>query len=284
MRGIAAHRANLCPRSPRRRQQLHREGGSVKATQVAELIEALAPPPASDEGFRFGNPEAEVTGILVCWMCTIEAIRRAIDEGCNLIITHEQLHYPYTFREPTLENAMTWPVNLARISALASHGIAVYRAHGILDRHCILDDFAKALNLPEPSVREGYFRIYDVQPTPLAQVVERAKRRLGLSHLRVTGSLDNMVQRIGLPWGGLGLSVNVGFLNGLLRYHPDCFIAGETDEYAQRFCQDAGVALIETGHAASEEPGLENFARWLAGQVEPVKVVFHRLSPAWVSV
>ncbi|MBC7287130.1 MAG: Nif3-like dinuclear metal center hexameric protein, partial [Armatimonadetes bacterium] len=106
----------------------------------------------------------------------------------------------------------------------------------------------------------------------------------GLSHLRVTGPLDKIVRRVALPWGGLGLSLNVAFLNELLAYGPDCFIAGETDEYAQRFCQDAAVVMIETGHAVSEEPGLENFARWLAEKVRPVPVVFHRLSPAWTVV
>jgi putative NIF3 family GTP cyclohydrolase 1 type 2 len=254
------------------------------AREIAGIIEDLAAPRGGDEGFRFGNPEAEVSGVLVCWMCTLEAMARAVDEKCNVIITHEQLHYPYTFRESTLEESLTWPVNYARVQALAKNDLTVYRAHGMLDRFCILDDFGKALNLPEPVVKEGYYRIYDVQPTPVVQVVERAKQRLGLAHLRVTGSVDNMVRRIGLPWGGLGLSVNIGFLNGLLAYGPDCLIAGETDEYAQRFCQDAGVVLIETGHAVSEEPGLEKFAKWLGERIEPTKVVFHRLSPAWTAV
>ncbi|MGD9517895.1 MAG: Nif3-like dinuclear metal center hexameric protein [Armatimonadota bacterium] len=254
------------------------------AKEIAGILEELAPPRGGDEGFRFGNPETEVRGVLVCWMCTLDAIGRAVDEGCNLIITHEQLHYPSTSGGATLESCMTWPVNQARLSALAKGDVTVYRAHGMLDRFCLLDDFGRVLNLPEPAVAEGYYRIYDVQPTPVIQVVERAKQRLGLSHLRVTGSLDNMVRRIGLPWGGLGLSVNIVFLNGLLEYHPDCLIGGETDEYAQRFCQDAGVVLIETGHAVSEEPGLEHFAQWLAERLAPTPVVFHGLSPAWTIV
>ncbi len=253
----------------------------MTAAEIAALIEQLAPPRGGDEGFRFGTPQAEVAGVLVCWMCTLEAIRAAVAERCNLIITHEELHYPYSFRQPGLENHMVWPVNHARFSALAKHDITVYRAHGMLDRFCILDDFARLLGLPEPSVREGYYRIYDIEPVAVSELVERVKSAMGLAHLRVTGPVDKMVQRIGLPWGGLGLSLNVSFLNALLAYQPDCFIAGETDEYAQRFCQDAGVVMIETGHAASEEPGLDNFARWLAEQIRPVPVKFYRLSPAW---
>jgi putative NIF3 family GTP cyclohydrolase 1 type 2 len=255
----------------------------MTAKEVAQLIEELAPPAGAEEGFRFGAAELEVTGVLVCWMCTLEAIDRAIEEECNLIVTHEELEYPYAFLRRG-DDYLQWPVNKARLEKLRLHQLTVYRAHGMLDRFCVLDDFARALNLPKPVVAEGYFRVYEVQPTPVAQVVARAKQRLGLSHLRVTGALDNMVRRIALPWGGLGLSLNVGFLNDLLAYQPDCLIAGETDEYAQRFCQDAGVVLIETGHAVSEEPGLEHFAAWLQARLTPVKVVFHRLSPAWVTV
>ncbi|MCX7600193.1 MAG: Nif3-like dinuclear metal center hexameric protein [Armatimonadetes bacterium] len=256
----------------------------MRCSDVATLIEELAPPRGNDEGFRFGDPGAEVRKIMVAWMATLEVIGAAAQADCNLLIVHEELHFPYSHISPGLENFLCWPVNRARIEALAKAEITVYRAHGMLDRFCILDDFGKALNLPEPTVAEGYFRIYDVQPTPVVQVAERAKQRLKLPHLRVTGALDNMVRRIGLAWGGLGLSLNVGFLNDILRYQPDCLIAGETDEYAQRFCQDAGVVLIETGHAASEEPGLKHFAEWLAKNIEPVPVLFHRLCSAWVVV
>ncbi len=256
----------------------------MKCSDIAALIEELAPPPAPDEGFRFGDPEAEVRKVAGAWMATVEAIEAAASDGCNLLVVHEELHYPSSFLSPGLENTLTWPVNRARITALAKAGMTVYRAHGMLDRFCILDDFGRALNLPEPSVAEGFFRLYDVQPTPVAQVVDRARQRLNLSHLRVTGPLDNMVRRLGLAWGGLGLSVNVGFLNDIMRYAPDCLIAGETDEYAQRFCEDLGVVMIETGHAASEEPGLEHFATWLGERAAPVPVVFHRLPPAWTVV
>ncbi len=246
--------------------------------QVASIIEAAAGPPGDDEGFWHGDPEVNVNGIVVAFMATLEAIAATAKLKYNLLVVHEQLAYPYGAVTP---EQLDWPVNRARLDALAAAGICVYRAHGMADKFCILDDFGKILNLPEAAVKEGFFRIYDVQPTPVAQVVDRARQRLGLPHLRVTGAMDTMVRRIGLPWGGLGLSTNIGFLNGILAYGCDCLIAGETDEYAQRFCQDAGVVLIETGHASSEEPGLEHFAKWLGTQVDPVPVVFHRLSPAW---
>jgi putative NIF3 family GTP cyclohydrolase 1 type 2 len=250
----------------------------VTRADVAKIIEAAAGPPGSDEGFWHGDPEVNVHGIVVAFMANLDAIARTAKLKFDFLVVHEQLAYPYGDVTPA---QLEWPVNRARLDALTAAGIGVYRAHGMLDKFCILDDFGKLLNLPEAAVNEDFYRVYNVQATPVAQVVDRARQRLGLPHLRVTGAMDTMVRRIGLAWGGLGLSVNVAFLNSILAYGCDCLIAGETDEYAQRFCQDAGVVLIETGHSSSEEPGLEHFAGWLGEQVDPVPVVFHRLSPAW---
>lgn len=253
----------------------------MQALEVGRFIEQLAPPRGQEEGFRWGDPQAEVSGVLVCWMPTLEAIEHCTGQGLSLLITHEELHCPYPWRGGGLEQHLDWRVNRRRISLLARGDITVYRAHGMLDRFCILDDFAELLALPQPSVKEGYHRVYDIEPLPLAELIEQVKERTGMPALRVTGDLRQQVGRVGLPWGGLGLSVNSSFLNALMQYSPDVLIAGESDEYAMRMVADCGVAMIETGHAVSEDPGLEHFARHLAESFPGLRVVFHRCGPAW---
>ena len=248
---------------------------------IAAYLESLAPPPGGDEGFKFGNPRAETTGVLVCWMATLEAMSAATKLGHNLIIAHEELHVPYSFRDPALDKYLAWPVNYARFSTLAKNDLTIYRAHGQLDRYCILDTFGETLGLPAPSVSEGYYRIYDIEPTSVRALALRVKESVGLSHLRVSGDVEKIVKRVGAPWGGLGLSLNVGFINGLLEYDPDVLIAGECDEYAFRFTEDAAVPMIETSHAASENPGLERFAEALQGQFPDVPVAFHEVPCPW---
>ena len=89
---------------------------------------------------------------------------------------------------------------------------------------------------------------------------------------------------MGLPWGGLGLSVNVGFIQSLIVHHPDVLIAGESDEYAMRYALDAGVAMIETSHGVSEDPGLRNFADRLREAFPEVKVAFFECGSPWQAV
>ena len=67
----------------------------------------------------------------------------------------------------------------------------------------------------------------------------------------------------------------------LLRHSPDVLIAGECDEYAFRFTQDADVPMIETGHSLSENPGLEMFAGVLGAQFPGVRVVYCPVGCPW---
>ncbi|RLI06915.1 hypothetical protein DRO32_04795, partial [Candidatus Bathyarchaeota archaeon] len=144
----------------------------VRALDIWRFIERLSPGPGPDEGVRFGDPEAEVRGVLVAWMATVKAIKRAAEEGCNLMVVHEALLLPYSAEGGDWSRFLHWTANRRRLELLAKHGITVIRAHGMLDRLCVLDDFDRALGLPEPAVREGYVRIYDVPETTVGALAE----------------------------------------------------------------------------------------------------------------
>ena len=257
----------------------------MRAVEFGEYLGEISPGLGSEEGFRFGDCNAEVKGILVAWMATAAAIKKAIDERCNFMIVHEDLFYPYGFqRGEDFETCLGWTVNYKRLKMLSEHDITVFRAHGTLDRLCILDDFAQALGLPESTVKEGYIRIYDVPETTVGELASKIKDRLSIEHIRLVGDPSRKVRRIGLPWGGLGLSLNIGFVEELLRYDPDLLIAGETDEYAMYYARDAGVCMIETGHSLSENIGLRRFVQTLRQHYPRVKVVFHDCSKPWKSI
>jgi len=257
----------------------------MKASDFEKYLEKISPGLGSEEGFRFGDPDIEVKGILVSWMATREAIEKAIDEGCNFMIVHEGLFYPYEFqRDKNFEKYLTWSVNHKRIKMLSEHNITVFRAHGTLDRLCILDAFAEALELPEPTVRHGYIRIYDVPPMTVEDLALHVKEKLNLKTVRITGKPNQKIRRIGLPWGGLGLSLNISFLEKLLRYEPQALIAGETDEYAMYYALDADVNVIEVGHSVSENIGLKKFVEKLKQDYPKIKIVFYECKKPWRSL
>ncbi len=254
----------------------------MKAIEFKNYLEELSPGLGLEEGFRFGNPYVEVKGILVSWMATAEAIERAISEDCNFLIVHEDLFYPYGFRrDENFERCLTWSVNYKRLRMLSESSITVFRAHGTLDRLCVLDAFAEALGLPEPTVRQGYIRIYDVPEVTVEDLALNVKERLDLEAVRLVGKPDRKIERVGLPWGGLVLSLNVGFIEDLLRHNPDVLIAGETDEYAMYYALDADVDVIETGHSVSENIGLKKFVEILKQYYPEIKIVFFECKRPW---
>jgi putative NIF3 family GTP cyclohydrolase 1 type 2 len=250
----------------------------MTACDIIKWLDEREPQTGSEEGFKFGDPDASVSGVLVCWMSDVPALEEAAARRCSLVICHETLFYP---QSAPIDAERTWRTNRRRMELMSDNRIAVYRAHGKLDRLCIFDDFAAALGLSDVCAGEGYARIFRVAPTPLSGLVQRAKEATSVPVVRVVGNPDRCVERVGLPWGGLGLFVNVGFMQQLVQNGAEAGIGGETDEYAMRFAEDAGLALIETGHAASENIGLRHFAQMLGEAFPDIRVVFHERGPAW---
>jgi len=253
----------------------------MRAREVQDFLVALSPPLGAEEGFRFGDPGLEVTGILVTWMATCDAIQSAADRGCNLIVCHEDPFFPYS-GSGALENAITWRANRDRIGLCARHGIALLRAHGTLDRLCVVDEFARAAGLRGSDIREeGLARTFTIPEISLGDLAGQICVNLSLRRLRVVGDLARRVTKVGVAVGGIGLSVNIAFWEILLRHGAQVVLVGETDEYAMRYALDNDIAVIETTHAASENPGLRRFCDILRERFPGVPIEFFECGVPW---
>ena len=152
-----------------------------------------------------------------------------------------------------------------------------------LDYLCIFDDFARLLELGEPIVDlPGLVRVYDGKGLTYGHYISRVKRIFQMDFIRASVcDLSKPIERIGLPWGGLGLSNNARYMQKLVEQKCDLFIAGEVDDYGMQFAKDSGVAMIETGHEISENPGLIHFTEMLKKQFPTVETIFWEVHPAF---
>jgi len=148
----------------------------------------------------------------------------------------------------------------------------------------ILDDFIRALGLPEPVVKEDSYRICEVEPMGAIELAAQVKERLSLASVRLAGDRECQVRRIGFPWGGVGLSLNARWIETCLELGAEALIAGETDDYTMRAMIDVGVPIIETSHAESENPGLRHFAEILQGCFLDVPVRFIECKRPWITL
>jgi len=257
----------------------------IAADVIAFVTEAVGHELHSDEGVQYGFADSPVGHVLVCWMATKEALSAAAKVGADLVIGHESLYYPYNAINRTDGPAgwQDWPVNRGRRLLLDEHGLTFARLHGSLDDLCIFDIFAEKLGLGEPEAADHLAKVYKIAPCTLGELVERVKTRMGMKPLRVSapGGLGQQVSRVGLPWGGLGLFVNVGYQQKLLEMGCDVLIAGESDSYGFRLSGECGVPMIETSHEDSENPGLRRFCELLRARFPDVQVTFYEVPRPW---
>lgn len=257
----------------------------MTTSQLTKYVESLTGHPLNrDEGILYGDAKETVATAVVCWMATPDAIQFAGDAGADLLVCHEALFFPYPSQNAARpEGWEMWPVNRARREALDRHHLTAMRIHGSADEICIFDDFAELFELGKPVYEERLVKVYELAPLKLSQLVKRVKRSTGMRHLRVSAGFSDeiIVHRIGLPWGGLGLFVNVTYQQSLIALECDVFIAGESDNYGIRFGQEAGIPLIETSHEISENPGLRHFTEILQERFPDTSFTFYENPCCW---
>jgi len=258
-------------------------------TTINDLIayvEHLTGHPLNNDEWLFnGGRDRRINGVTVCWVASPDAIRAAGEAGHELLIGHESLFFPYNApKAPNLPQRWeTWRTNRQRSELLDAYHLTFLRVHGSADEICIFDDFADLLELGEPVVSEGFVKIFEIPPTPLAELVAHVKTCLAMPAVRVstTEGMDRIVHRVGLPWGGLGLFVNVSYQQSLIEQGCDVFIAGETDNYGFRFSQEVGIPMIETSHELSENPGLRRFTGMLQAAFPEISFSFYENPCVW---
>ncbi|MHB9032068.1 MAG: Nif3-like dinuclear metal center hexameric protein [Anaerolineae bacterium] len=238
-----------------------------------------------DEGVQHGSGDQSINKVLVTWMATAPAIARAGETDCQLVLCHESLYFPYDayIKTDNPKGWEDWPTNRQRRELLDKHDLVLLRAHGSLDEVCIFDDFAALLGLGQAVEGKGYSKVYEVDPLPLSELIDKTAKRMGLDTLRYTAprGLNQIVHRIGLPWGGLGLFVNVSYQQQCIARSCDVLIGGESDSYGLHFANELGIPFIETGHELSENPGLAHWVLMLEKRFPDLAVEYYDCKPAY---
>ena len=239
-----------------------------------------------EEGFLLGSGSDELTGICVCWMATTPAVAYAITEGCNLIVCHEALTYwDYPGWKANVQSTEPWESDRRRLALLEANGISVLRAHSTVDPTHVGPALWDALDLGKPQFSGWVYSHHTIEPTTVAELADRIRTGLNLSHVRVTGDPQRQVSEIGTCWGGGGLDRNMHIWEeNLFDRGIEALIVGETCDFAQRFAMENDLPLLEAGHSASEDPGLERLAEDMRRRFTDTKVVYRRQEVPWITL
>ena len=274
----------------------------MKAKEIATRIEAHYKKqdngqPTCD-GFVFGSPETEVTGVITTFTVSAQVMERAHKLGANMIITHE----PTFFLECRGDWVATDKVFAALRQMAEKDNLVIWRCHDMM--HAAQPDeiysgFLQAIgwaDLAQPQVLKDVgdaqgmenfiqdFRdYYDIPEMSLFELSNLCREKLGMPTVRIAGDRNQRCRRVAVLVGG----GSQGFgrmpdlpLRLMQEHNIDTILCGEIFELLLgTYMQDAAHlglpgGMIVLGHERSEEWGMQYMQSWLSQEVDvPVHFV-----------
>jgi putative NIF3 family GTP cyclohydrolase 1 type 2 len=247
---------------------------------VDVMIGAVEGAPWADsvDTFKAGDPAQTVTGVVTTFTATMDVLRRAVELGANLIVTHEPTYYDHRDDTGWLSDD---PVYVAKRAFIEERGLTIWRFHDYWHRHSpdgIITGVVRRLGW------ERYLETADdrdwrvtaaIPPVTVAELVDQVKQRLELPLVRTVADPAMTCRRVGLLIGGIPAPIQI---RAFVDLDLDCIMAGEITEWQvceyvrDAIAQGRPRALIAVGHARSEEDGMRYLAEWLGERLDGVAV------------
>lgn len=263
----------------------------LTARQVVERIQKNVGVPwqaQTVDDFKAGNPDTRVTGVATTMMATLDMLRRAAASGKNLIITHEPTFYDHLDKAPDLEKSND-AVMAEKKAFIEKNGLVVWRFHdhwhrrqpdGVIQGVVRQIGWEKFQNPKEQA-------LFVLPETTVDRLAADLKKRFNAGAVRVVGDPHMKLTKAGLMPGAAS---SISQMRALESDDVEVLVIGETREWETvEYVRDAAAegrrkALIIIGHVRSEQPGMEECARWLKTFLTEVPVEFIPASePYWLA-
>ncbi len=223
----------------------------------------------------------EVTGIVTTFMATVDVIRDAIARGANLIITHEPTYFTGWDQTGWLEGD---PVYQLKKKLIEDNHLNIWRFHDHMHMRrpdLIYQGLNQALDW-EPYQIPGVSHCYVIPGTTVAALSDFLAEKLEVKSVRIIGSLNARVERVGILVGGgsLGLGSEHMPMELMRNQDLDVMVCGEILEWTLcAYVRDASQlglnkSMIILGHNRPEETGMEHLPAWLQAILPGVPVQF----------
>ena len=226
----------------------------MKIHDIYNLIDKYAPFALSDElvklqdlydnsGIIIENEE-EIKGIVFALDLTVEAVGCAVENGCNLIVTH----HPAIYHQIKSINGALYRA--------ASNKIGVISCHLNLDCAKTGVDFGFADNLGTEKQRiitslseGGYDRYFEIEPTSFQAFITRTEKNLSTKVLAY-GDKDKEIKTVA-SFCGAGLGIE-----DIDETQADLYCSADVPHHVALYALERGACVMELTHYASEIRGI----------------------------
>jgi putative NIF3 family GTP cyclohydrolase 1 type 2 len=228
--------------------------------------------------FKAGNPKTIVTGIVTTFTPTMAVLAQAVENNCNLIISHEPTFYNHADEVKWLEND---PVYKTKLDYINEHHIVIWRFHDHWHNTPGKPD-GILLGMMDTLKWKSYedakdSTIFNLPETTLKELAVYLKNQLKIKALRVIGDPELKVSRIAFLPGAYGGQRHV---KALEKEGVQVLLIGESNEWegiayiTDAVGQKRNQAMILLGHVPSEESGMKECAKWLGSFLPGVPIKF----------
>ena len=238
----------------------------IKVADVVDVMEKLAPPSLAEEwdnvGLLVGNPEREVTKIIVMLDLDEQGLSEALDVGADMIVTH----HPFIMSKLS---AVIDPV----ILKIIENKISVLSMHTNLDSACegvnrVLAETVGLYDIEETEL-EGFVTFGgNVDKCTLGEFIGNVKNALGVETLRYVGEKTDLVSRVCVV-GGAGAD----FIPAVSDAGFDVLLTADLKYHQAQLADKIGLCVIDAGHFETENPVIYKVARYLTEMLGDVDVI-----------
>lgn len=258
---------------------------SLPLSKLLATFESLWPVAGAEEwdrpGLTTGNPEQEISRVLLTVDVTLEVLSEAKAQGCELVVSHH----------PILLKAVNYladdQLKGSLVGFALKHSIATFAAHtnadivvgGVSDVLASELGISKALPLVPTGESVGHGRIGKIEkPQSLAEFANFVASKLPATSapVRVAGDPERLVQTVAVV-GGAGDS----FIQAAKHAKADVLVTSDLRHHVSLDAisePKSAIALIDVSHFAAESLWLVSAAKTLAPLLPEVSFVVSKVA------
>jgi putative NIF3 family GTP cyclohydrolase 1 type 2 len=264
------------------------EKSGLTALQLQEFLTSLVELKSDTvDRFIIGKPETSVKRIGTCWMSNWETCRKAVDEGVNVLITHEPTFYThrdlrdvpgFLQRSPEYTKEQYLTQIEKKKKWINDNGLVIIRNHDTLDalrERGIPFAFGEFLGFKKSDIvaSRTYYNVYKFEKqnaSSFAAKLAGKLKELGQPGVAFYGDPAREVASVGIGTGWICDPMEFADLK------PHVFIA--IDDVVKThiqtvFAADTGNPLIVINHGVSEEMGMRSLNQIIREKYPDIEVI-----------
>ena len=238
----------------------------LKVQAVYDWLDSVAPFESQEAfdnaGLQAGDPEQDVTGILLTLDVTADVLMEAESQGANLIISHHPLIF-----SPL--SSLRQDLYVPRVlSKLIKSDIALISAHTNLDKSAFSSGriILEQLGMANIQPADDYVLVGDFETGRPAHDVRADLERILETPVLAYGNSEKTIRALGVAGG----AYSEGFLAAQAA-GADALLTGEIRHHHAVEAAERDVLLFEGGHFATEKMMMTALAQGLQSHLDAIE-------------